>query len=220
MLYSGFVAGAGKDIGQHAAVDEAREGQQDVACPVPCRPVASVSPGSADHRVAPPVAEPGIAGDHRSCRSARPDSGRAKTKAVGGKQQLRDPVGRVGHFGHLRAWSRSDSAAVACRRCQRGRRDRATDPLPGCRQCRPICRDATRASPRRPAMVVSVGQAALALDRQIEIFEPLPRRGDDAAAGAESQRESGRLHTQASFIGIDHRDQTRRPPSGRGGRAR
>ena len=66
----GLVAGAGKDIGQHAAIDEAGKGHQDVACALSCRPVARHSPGSADHRVAAPIAEPGIAGDHRFARPA------------------------------------------------------------------------------------------------------------------------------------------------------
>src|SRR5689334_11531408 len=51
-------------------------------------------------------------------------------------------------------------------------------------------------------MVVPVRQTALALDRQIEVFDPLPRRRDEAATAAQGQRKCRPAHPQASFLGL------------------
>ena len=57
------IAAVGEGVGQHAAIGEARVGEQDRARefgPARCQR----QPGKRDHRVAPPIAEPVIAGDY------------------------------------------------------------------------------------------------------------------------------------------------------------
>ena len=53
-------------------------------------------------------------------------------------------------------------------------------------------------------MIVPVEQPALTLDRQIEVFDPLPSRSNVAATAAQRQCKSRSAYPQASFLGLHH----------------
>ena len=64
-----LLAGVGETVGQHATIDEARKGQQNL--PGDLRPAGDQGQaGQADHGIAAPVAKPGIAGNHRAAGGA------------------------------------------------------------------------------------------------------------------------------------------------------
>ena len=87
-------AAIGKAIGQHAPIDVSREGAQNGGGELGTSG-RQREPGQRDHRVAPPVAEPVIAGDH-GCTGLRFDAARDDER-VGSEDERFDPRRRLRH---------------------------------------------------------------------------------------------------------------------------
>ena len=79
-------SGVGEAVGEHAAIDAGGEGEQDAARDVEATR-SQRQPGQRDHRVAAPIAEPGIACNDRAALAAPND------ELVGGPhQQLHEGI--------------------------------------------------------------------------------------------------------------------------------
>jgi len=202
--------GAGENIRQHALVDKAREGFEDLAGVV-VTAGGETQARQGDHRVPPPIAEPRIARDHRSpVRNAgnRPPD----DIKIGGQDEPQHPAGRgvekrvrverpLQHCGVVRPAARQCGADI------RGRIavETGDKPMP----CAVPQREFGAADTQ---IVVALGEAALALDRQVEILDPRALRNNRTAGRGDAQRKAV-LHAHGELVafGTDLGGKARHP---------
>ena len=181
-------AGTGKDIRQHALVDEAGEGLENAPRAL-LAAGGERQPGQGDHGVAAPVAEPRVARNHGLAvrhLGQRP----REHEAVGGQYQLLQPGGRPAQAGGVQARAREHPAVVGLETPQRvletGRGicvQTGGDPRP----------DVRRQVQQRLAhtqVIVNWIESAFAFHRQVEVLDPGVLAAQLAARHLDSQLQA------------------------------
>jgi hypothetical protein len=206
----GRAAGTGKDIRQHACVDEPGKRHQDAARRVEASG-REAQTGQRDHRVAAPIAEPGIAGDHRLPVRGVGQRPR-EDEQIGGEHQPQHPIGRFGEdrVGFDRALHYGAVPGAAA--FERGRQIGCLDWLKTGRVAGPFAGSQRQHAVPDRQMRVTIGKTPFALDRQVEILAPIAARREGTAGAGDGQGEpAGNRHRQRSAMRCDLGIETGRP---------